>query len=489
MAAGVFVALRRDASDRDTLDRVAATVPAVSFELRSLFDRGATDQQIGDYLQQAGRDHRVRILLVDQRDGSVVADSAASLRGKRLDLPDFGPAKPGSFSHFASWRGASSDTNELTFFAAIYDQVGRPFTLGRSSGDPGANLFTLVAVPRETVANAWFGLLPGLLWAGLAALALSAVMAILLSRSIARPILALTRASEEMARGNFDQKVPPARTDEIGRLTLAFNTMARDVGRSYLQTRALIANVSHDLKTPLTSILGFAQALHDGSADSPQETYELSGIIYEEAERILAIVEDLLYLSQLEAGEVALQRMPVRLEDVVARCLRRLEPVARDRGIRLSSDLDAGVWVLGDAGKLERIVDNLLDNAGKYTPGSGEIAISVERSIDEPQQALLRVRNSGSYISPDDLERVFDRFFRADPSRGTKTGGTGLGLAIVKDLVRLQHGTIVAGSTPQTGTVFEVQLPMPAAREPGTALSAGPHPQQAFPASAPTTTP
>ncbi|HTE86091.1 MAG TPA: HAMP domain-containing sensor histidine kinase [Dehalococcoidia bacterium] len=460
MAAGVFVALHRNASDRETLDRVAATVSSVSFELRSLYDRGAGGQQVSDYLRQAAHDHGVRILLVDQRDGSVVEDSGASLRGRRLDLPDFGPPSADSASHFASWRGTSADTKQLTFFAAVYDRAGRPFTLGRSVLDPGANLFTLVAVPRETVANAWLGLLPGLLWAGLAALALSALMAILLSRSIAHPVLALTRASEEMARGNFDQEVPLARTDEIGRLALAFNTMAREVGRSYLQTRALIANVSHDLKTPLTSILGFAQALQDGAADSPEEIVELSGIIHEEAQRILAIVEDLLYLSQLEAGEVALQRVPVKLEDVAARCLRRLDPVARERNITVASEVNAGVWVLGDAGKLERVLDNLLDNAGKYTPTEGEIALNIARSEPEPPQAIIRVRNSGSYISPAELDRVFDRFYRSDPSRGSTTGGTGLGLAIVKDLVRLQHGMIVATSSPEAGTTFEVRLPL-----------------------------
>src|SRR5581483_10349931 len=103
---------------------------------------------------------------------------------------------------------------------------------------------------------------------------------------------------------------PEGGSDEIGRLADAFSTMAREVGRSYLQTQALIANASHDLKTPLTSILGFAQALHDGAVDSPEEVVELSGIIYEEATRIFAMVEDLLYLSQIDAGEVALQRVP-----------------------------------------------------------------------------------------------------------------------------------------------------------------------------------
>jgi signal transduction histidine kinase len=458
MAAGVFVALRRSASDRDTLDKAAATAPAVSFELRSLYDRGAAGQQVSDYLRQAAKDHRVRILLVDQRDGTVMEDSGSTLRGKRLDLPDFGPPDQRNLSHFKSWRGTTSDTRDLTFFTAVFGPSGRAFTLSRSPSDPGANLITIVAVPRQTVARAWLGLLPGLAWAGLAALALSALMAILLARSIARPVLALTRASEEMARGNFDQEVPLSRPDEIGRLAAAFNTMAREVGRSYLQTRALIANVSHDLKTPLTSILGFAQALKDGAAESPEQVIELSAIIHEEAGRILAIVEDLLYLSQIEAGEVALQRVPVDLRDVALRCLRRVDGAARDREIEVESQLTQDLWVLSDIGKLERILDNLLDNARKYTPERGRILLRTARA--GTSEAAIQVFNSGSYIPPAELERVFDRFYRADPSRRSSEGGTGLGLAIVRDLVHLNHGEISVRSDRESGTTFEVRLPL-----------------------------
>lgn len=484
LAAGVFVALRRETSGRETLARVSAAAPAVSFELRALYDRGANSAQISDYVRQAAHTDGVRVLLVDQRDGTIQEDSSGSLRGARLDLPNFGPVSATGVSHIVTWRGTTAATARLTFFVNVYAPSGRPSTLGRQPSDPGANLFTIVAVPRETVANAWLGLLPGLLWAGLAALALSAVMAILLARSIARPILALTLASEKIARGDFDQEVPLIRPDEIGRLAVAFNTMAREVGRSYLQTRELIANASHDLKTPLTSILGFAQALRDGSAESREEIGELASIIHEEAERVFAIVDDLLYLSQLDAGEVALQRLPVNLDEVGARSLRRLESSIRERDVAIELVSDAAVWVLGDVGKLERILDNLLDNARKYTPPGGRILLTVAQTAVEPQQASVTVFNSGSYISPRELERVFDRFYRGDPSRGSATGGTGLGLAIVKDLVRLQHGTVAARSRPEIGTTFEVRLPIvsqptAAAAEPVTERQGTPRPAAA----------
>jgi signal transduction histidine kinase len=284
----------------------------------------------------------------------------------------------------------------------------------------------------------------------------------MLARSIARPLVALTRASEAIAKGDFDQEVPTARPDEIGRLASAFNSMAREMGRSYLQTRALIANVSHDLKTPLTSILGFAQALRDGTVGEAAEVRELGGIIHEEAERIFAIVEDLLYLSQLEAGEIVLRLAPVDLDEVAARSLRRIESSLSERRIAVETRLTPGLLALGDAGKLERILDNLLDNARKYTPEGGRIELTVRRSPAD-NGAELTVFNSGSYIAPDELDRVFDRFYRTDRSRGSSTGGTGLGLAIVKDLVQLQRGEIFVESGRHDGTTFVVRLPLASA--------------------------
>ncbi|MGI8553882.1 MAG: HAMP domain-containing sensor histidine kinase, partial [Dehalococcoidia bacterium] len=307
--------------------------------------------------------------------------------------------------------------------------------------------------------NAWLDLLPGLAWAGFAALMLSALMAVLLSRSIARPVLALTHAAEEMARGNFDQEVSLASPDEIRRLAVTFNTMAREVGRSHGQMRSLIANVSHDLRTPLTSILGFAQALRDGTAAEPDEVRELSGIVLEEASHIFDIVDDLLYLSQIEAGEVILSCSSVNLADLGVRCLRRIEPLLHAREITVRTQLDERAQVIADGGKLERVLDNLLDNARKYTPAGGAILLCADRGSDGAEAARLVVRNSGSYIPSDEVARVFDRFYRTDRSRSSSIGGAGLGLAIVKELVDLHRGRLTVESDQHLGTSFIVSLP------------------------------
>ena len=483
MAGAVFVALRRGRSDHDTLDRLAAAAPEISLELRVLSERGATPQQVGDYLHEVAHDRSLRVLLVDWRDGLVVDDTGTGLRGKRLALPPLAPL-PADGPYrvlYHSWRGTTPETRYLTFLVPVYGKAVRQFKTAAdgdgpaltrlaiarqslpaaiSSGGPGASQVAVLAVSKETMANAWLGLLPGLGWAGLAALALSALMAGLLSRSIAGPLLALTRASEEIARGNFDQEVAIERPDEIGRLAAAFNAMARETGHSHMQMHALLANVSHDLKTPLTSILGFAQALRDGETTEPAEVQELTGIIYEEADRIFAIVEDLLYLSQLEAGEMLLNRASVPLADLASRSLRRIEPALRERDLELHAELDPTAEALGDAGKLERILDNLLDNACKYTPAGGSVRLSV--AIEGAQHcACIRVHNSGSFIPADEAERIFDRFYRADRSRTSAMRGSGLGLAIVKELVSLHHGRIDIESDPESGTTFNVSVPAP----------------------------
>ena len=463
MAGAVFVFIQHGASNRQSLDRLAAAAPEISLELRVLNGHGAGPQEIGEYIHQVSRDRDVRVLVVDRRDGSVVDDSHGTLQGRRLSLPPPGSqsSETAYRSIYQSWRGTDPGTKNLTFLTAAYGRVGRPFPakFGAGANDLGTNEIAVLAVPRNTIANSWLGLLPGLLWAGLAALALSVLMAMLLSRSIARPVLALTRASEAVAKGHFDQEVPHEGPDEIGRLAGAFNSMAREVGRSNLQTRALIADVSHDLKTPLTSILGFAQALRDGAAQDPAEVQELSGIIHEEAEHIFSIVEGLLYLSEIEAGEIILNQDPVNLADLAARCLRRLEPSLRERQITIEALLEPSTAVIGDADKLERILDNLLDNARKYTPAGGQLMVSVGRWQADAALSCLQVHNSGSYIPAEELSKLFDRFYRMDRSRGGAPRGSGLGLAIVKELVELHRGTVTVESDPRGGTTFQILLP------------------------------
>src|SRR5215211_6556177 len=427
--------------------------------LLALVLAGAAPEQIADLIRQAARDRDVRVLLVDRRN-VVTEDSEGSLEGRTLEAP----AAPSGRTLYRTWKGRGAQGERLLFLYVPQAQFLR-VPAARPAEQPDR---IVLAVPEATVAGAWRDLLPGLLWAGAIALVLSLVVAALLARSIARPVVALTRASEEMARGRFDHDIPARRDDEVGRLANAFNVMAREVGRSHMQMRALIANVSHDLKTPLTSILGFSQALRDRDVEGADAVAETSGIIHEEAERVQSLVDDLLFLSEIESGQVPLLRDPVDVGVLIARSARRFAPRFEEKGISLtilpSPDLARPptpdsrlppVTVRGDAAKLERILDNLLDNAVKYTPEGGAVQVRATGG----DEVAVAVHNSGSHIPPADLARIFDRFYRLDRARSGPQRGSGLGLAIARELAELHGGTLTATSG-EEGTTFRLSLPV-----------------------------
>ncbi len=488
LAGAATIGLRWREQQRAALDRMLVASSQLSFDVLRLRGQRAASEQVAEFLRAEATRLDVRVLLVD-RGGLVTMDSGGALQGRSLDVPvDRNPSPPFSYR---TWRGSGDDQRGLVF-VSVRSPLDRPGPGGPGRGIrlPEPNERIVLAVPRQTLVNAWQGLLPGLVWAGLIALGLSAIVAILLARSVVRPLLALTRASEEMARGHYDQEIVVHRRDEVGRLATAFNDMARQVGRSHVQMRALIANVSHDLKTPLTSILGFSQALRDHDIDDPTRAAETGAIIHEEAERVQVLVDDLLYLSEIEAGQVVLARAPVDLSALAARAIRRFEPSLAERGVQLSLDAPDGpdalarprdesprrgptgvaspatpapaLMVAGDAGKLERVLDNLVDNARKYTPDGGTVAVRVMPVAGPPPMVRIEVFNSGSLIPPEDLARVFDRFFRLDRAR-TRASGSGLGLAIARDLIELHGGRITAASD-TSGTTFAVTLPALSAR-------------------------
>jgi signal transduction histidine kinase len=457
LAGAAAIALRWRAEQQATLDRLAVESPQLALDLFRLQRQGATMEQITAHLQEAARQRDLRVLLV-ARDGTVTFDSGNTLRGKRLELPQAeNAARP---PRYRSWQGRTGEQGKLVFVSAGLEPERRPGPEGGRGLLPisGISETVVVAVPKQTVTRAWLGLLPGLAWAGLIALAVSVLVALLLARSIAEPLRALTHASEEMARGNYDQAIPLRRTDEVGRLAAAFNGMARQVGRSHVQMRALIANVSHDLKTPLTSILGFSQALRDGDIDGPQAR-ETAGIIHEEAVRVRALVDDLLYLSEIDARQVVIAAAPLDVAVLVARAARRFELPLRERGIGLSAVLPAEgtLFVQADSAKLERVLDNLMDNARKYTPAGGTVEVRAGLAGGAMPGVRLEVFNSGPRIPDEVLSRMFERFYRYDRTRG-RTGGSGLGLSIAKELVELHGGTLTATSS-DTGMTLTVHLP------------------------------
>jgi signal transduction histidine kinase len=279
-----------------------------------------------------------------------------------------------------------------------------------------------------------------------AALALAVTWTI--ARKIGRPIADLNRATRDLARGDFSRRVAAGGSDELGELARSFNHMAAELERQQTLRRNLVHDVAHELRTPLTSLRCRLETVIDGLADPRPAVSQAN----EEVAHLSQLVADLEELAHAEAGELALSIASVKLSDVIRSSI-RVAGLEDDPRVRLA--LDENVSARGDAMRIRQIVVNLLTNAERHTPPDGAITLTVRR---QDRRAAIDVHNTGSALTEEEAGRVFDRFYRADPSRQRATGGSGLGLAIVKHLTEVQEGSVCASSDP-TGVTFTITLP------------------------------
>jgi signal transduction histidine kinase len=452
LASGVFAYLLRDYQVDRERDRLEGVAFAYTLAVTRLTRQGASAQTIAAQLDQSADDQNVRVLLLDDH-GTVLHDTQDNqFAGRTFVLPGSPGRRAGVY------QGAVS--------TPMGDEV---FTIVNQFPDPRAQPSVRVAViaPEQSLSNAWRDVLPRLSFAALTALLVSIGIAWWLASTITRPMVQITRASEEMARGNFDPHLTlPDTGDEVGRLSQAFTAMAREVARSHRTMRDLLTNVSHDLRTPLTSISGFAGALVDGTVSGAEGAREAGRIIGEEAERMRRLVEDLLYLGHIESGDLSLQRDQVDLAEIARATQARFLFRAQESGIAFTVQAPSPVPIMGDPHRLGQVLDNLIENAFKYTPPTGGVTVSVTREPEGPLRpprgvamAVLTVHNTGSYIPPAEAERVFERFYQIDKARAGRRG-SGLGLAIAREIVQAHRGRIELRSSPQTGTSFIVRIPV-----------------------------
>lgn len=474
LAAGIFLWLRRGEQEEQALDHVIAASPVIYSDFSILQRRGDPAEVLTEYAEYAAEQQDVRILIIDRTDLTVTHDTADSLSGEQVLVPEDlieSATVPVRGRPYVSWRPGEGPARDLIFVSAVpsaFEGVRGPAV---PRGEP---YWLVLAVEEETVSRAWLGLLPGLGLAAAIALPSAALLALLIARYITRPLQQLTVASQRMAEGHYDVQVSLERRDEVGRLATAFSSMVRRVGEANAQMRALVANVSHDLKTPLTSILGFAQALRDGRVQGDAEVQRLGGVIHEEALRLSSRLNDLLLLSELESGQALLQRAEIDLRTLLEPAVRRIEPDVTARGVQLAVDLPEDISLSADAPKLERALENLLDNARKYTPAGGAIRVRSYSENGAAGRACVEVANSASDLAEEELPRLFERFYRHDRSRApagdaasaggrsASGGGSGLGLSIARDIVELHGGALEA--TLHDGTIiFTARLPRAAA--------------------------
>ncbi|MGW4946091.1 sensor histidine kinase [Actinoplanes sp. NPDC004185] len=294
-----------------------------------------------------------------------------------------------------------------------------------------------------------------------------------IARVVSHPVRRLTEASRLLADGRLSVRVPTSGRGELARLSQTFNAMAEAVQRSEERQRRLVADVAHEMRTPLSNLRGYLEGLSDGVVEPSRELFVS---LHEETMLQRRILDDLQVLALAEVGDLRYAKGPVDLADLVQVGATVHRAVAAEAGIALTVDVPGPVWVEADPDRLRQVLGNLLTNAVRYTDTGGHVLVRVR---ERGAEAVLTVRDTGVGMTPEDLLRVFDRFWRADPARQRATGGSGLGLTIAQRIVRDHDGYIEATSEPGDGTTFTVCLPLRPAAAAGadpSPLSAGPPP-------------
>jgi two-component system sensor histidine kinase BaeS len=360
-----------------------------------------------------------------------------------VDLyPDFTPALKGSTGHSPHDEPAIT-----TCIAAARKEQLAPYVppqallyLTNPSGTPTAAF--------DVTGNGWHV-------AGAAATVLVVAVAVtaLAGARITRPLRALTAAAQHMSDGDETPPVKVSGHDEIAGLTKAFNTMAARRAQLEQARKAMVSDIAHELRSPLSNIRGWLEAAQDGVSDRDTA---LITLLLKEALMLQHVVDDLQDLAIADAGKLRLAVEPLAADAVLARVRAAHEARAAQSGVTLTADAPDDLVVRADPLRLRQLLDNLVANALRYTPSGGSVKIS---AVQQDRWVVITVADTGTGIAAEDLPYVFDRFWRTDKSRTRSTGGSGLGLAIVRKLAEAHGGSVDVASTFGEGTTFTLRLP------------------------------
>lgn len=425
------------------------------------FDLSAIEQLVTSYLLDESSARDVRTLVVDG-NGVVSFDSDESFSTGQImggisrdPLLQIGRVR---LNTVFKGKFTNPDGKQWVYVA----QPLRPLLEVRSDTQ-----FIMVAapVPKQTLRQVFgtFGktFLRPLAQAGLIGLVIAIGLSVLIAGSVARPLQRMSQAARRIAQGDYRQRVRAEGPREVRALAGSFNEMVERVSIAQQTQRDFLANVSHDLRTPLTSVQGFAQAIVDGVASDPASAQHAAQIIYDEAARMHRMVESLLDLARIEAGQMDMRQRAVAPSDLLNAIGESCAVRARDKGLTLTLDISPDLPRLaGDGDRLAQVFNNLLDNALKHTPPGGQIML---RAHPAAHGVAVVVQDTGEGIPAADLPLIFERFYQVDKSRRRdRRSGMGLGLAIVRQIVQMHGGSIQVASAVGQGTTFTVWLPLPA---------------------------
>ena len=273
---------------------------------------------------------------------------------------------------------------------------------------------------------------------------------------LTKPLKQMSEAARAMAKGDFSKRIPVTSDDEIGELAVSFNQMTNSLVQLEGMRKSFVANVSHELKTPLTSICGISDMLMNGIV-KPEDVKGFGGDINREAARLLALVNDIIRLSELDEGAEDTDKAEITdILEVANDAVKSISGVAKKAGITVTAEGDSTL-VNGGKSLIFEMIYNLCDNAVKYNRENGSVKVTVGSAGGS---AFIRVSDTGIGIAPEHIDRIFERFYRVDKSRSKQSGGTGLGLSIVKHIALSLDGKISTESKPGYGTEITVSLPI-----------------------------
>lgn len=297
-----------------------------------------------------------------------------------------------------------------------------------------------------------------LYWVGGAILIAGLLASYLFAQTITVRLRQLNAAVDVIGSGTYGQQVLVESEDEVGRLAKAFNRMSRSLEDNIQLRKRLLADIAHELRTPLAIIQGNLEGMIDGVVEKNNDQLRS---LHEETVYLNRLIKDLRDLSLAEAGQLMLEKTPTDINAVIVRAIHLLKPLADEKKIDLVMNLQPVPVLLVDASRINQVLNNLLTNALRYTPSKGTITVSSFITLLKNQEWLeLTVTDSGIGISEEDLPFVFDHFYRSDKSRDKKSGGSGIGLAIVRQLIEIHGGLVEAVSRPGKGSSFRLFLPL-----------------------------
>ncbi|WP_408894046.1 sensor histidine kinase [Paenibacillus taichungensis] len=325
--------------------------------------------------------------------------------------------------------------------------IGLPFPF---QGEPKA-VFMQFSPQNENIINRMVFLIL------LLALFIGSLCILIAARYLVKPIQVLTRATKRLAKGDFEVEIQTKRVDEMGALTHSFNEMASELKQLEQMRQDFVSNVSHEIQTPLTSISGFAMAMKNNSlVAEPDRNYYLD-IIITESGRLSRLSDNLLELASLDSDHHPFEAATYNLDEQIRQIIVTCEPQWSTKNIQVHLELADTIQVTADRDQLNQVWMNLLGNSIKFTPAGGHICI---RTHQVENEILITITDTGIGIAQEQLEYVFDRFYKTDLSRNRSISGNGLGLAIVKKIVMLHHGTVEMRSREGEGTTVLVHLPL-----------------------------